>query len=150
MDSGTKETIAIASDHAGFDLKSDLAEYMEDSGYQILDLGTNGSDSVDYPDFAHALADALAQGKTIKGVLVCGSGIGISIAANRHEGVRAALIHDALGARMCRQHNNANVIVFGGRMIGPETAKDCLGIFLNTEFEGGRHARRLEKLAPPQ
>ncbi len=150
MDSGTKETIAIASDHAGFDLKSDLAEYMEDSGYQILDLGTNGSDSVDYPDFAHALADALKQGKTIKGVLVCGSGIGISIAANRHEGVRAALIHDALGARMCRQHNNANVIVFGGRMIGPETAKDCLGIFLNTEFEGGRHARRLEKLAPPQ
>ena len=150
MDSGTKETIAIASDHAGFDLKSDLAEYMEDSGYQILDLGTNGSDSVDYPDFAHALADALEQGKTIKGVLVCGSGIGISIAANRHEGVRAALIHDALGARMCRQHNNANVIVFGGRMIGPETAKDCLGIFLNTEFEGGRHARRLEKLAPPQ
>ena len=150
MDSGIKETIAIASDHAGFDLKSDLAEYMEDSGYQILDLGTNGSDSVDYPDFAHALADALAQGKTIKGVLVCGSGIGISIAANRHEGVRAALIHDALGARMCRQHNNANVIVFGGRMIGPETAKDCLGIFLNTEFEGGRHARRLEKLAPPQ
>ena len=150
MDSGTKETIAIASDHAGFDLKSDLAEYMEDSGYQILDLGTNGSDSVDYPDFAHALADALKQGKTIKGVLVCGSGIGISIAANRHEGVRAALIHDALGARMCRQHNNANVIVFGGRMIGPETAKDCLGIFLNTEFEGGRHARRLEKLALPQ
>ena len=150
MDSGTKETIAIASDHAGFDLKSDLAEYMEDSGYQILDLGTNGPDSVDYPDFAHALADALEQGKTIKGVLVCGSGIGISIAANRHEGVRAALIHDALGARMCRQHNNANVIVFGGRMIGPETAKDCLGIFLNTEFEGGRHARRLEKLAPPQ
>ncbi len=150
MDSGTKETIAIASDHAGFDLKSDLAEYMEDSGYQILDLGTNGSDSVDYPDFAHALADALEQGKTIKGVLVCGSGIGISIAANRHEGVRAALIHDALGARMCRQHNNANVIVFGGRMIGPETAKDCLGIFLNTEFEGGRHARRLEKLALPQ
>ena len=150
MDSGTKETIAIASDHAGFDLKSDLAEYMEDSGYQILDLGTNGPDSVDYPDFAHALADALKQGKTIKGVLVCGSGIGISIAANRHEGVRAALIHDALGARMCRQHNNANVIVFGGRMIGPETAKDCLGIFLNTEFEGGRHARRLEKLALPQ
>ncbi|MBO33208.1 MAG: ribose 5-phosphate isomerase B [Rhodospirillaceae bacterium] len=150
MDSGTKETIAIASDHAGFDLKSDLAEYMEDSGYQILDLGTNGPDSVDYPDFAHALADALEQGKTIKGVLVCGSGIGISIAANRHEGVRAALIHDALGARMCRQHNNANVIVFGGRMIGPETAKDCLGIFLNTEFEGGRHARRLEKLALPQ
>ncbi len=150
MDSGTKETIAIASDHAGFDLKSDLAEYMEDSGYQILDLGTNGPDSVDYPDFAHALADALEQGKTIKGVLVCGSGIGISIAANRHEGVRAALIHDALGARMCRQHNNANVIVFGGRMIGLETAKDCLGIFLNTEFEGGRHARRLEKLALPQ
>ena len=150
MDSGTKETIAIAGDHAGFDLKSDLAEYMEDSGYQILDLGTNGPDSVDYPDFAHALADALEQGKTIKGVLVCGSGIGISIAANRHEGVRAALIHDALGARMCRQHNNANVIVFGGRMIGPETAKDCLGIFLNTEFEGGRHARRLEKLALPQ
>jgi ribose 5-phosphate isomerase B len=105
-------------------------------------------DSVDYPDFAHAVAAALGAGKADKGVLICGSGIGISMAANRHPDVRAALVHDALGARMCRQHNDANVIVFGGRMIGIEVARDCLDVFLNTEFEGGRHQRRIDKITP--
>jgi len=103
---------------------------------------------VDYPDFAHAVAGALGSGKADKGVLICGSGIGISMAANRHPDVRAALVHDALGARMCRQHNDANVIVFGGRMIGIEVARDCLEIFLKTEFEGGRHQRRIDKITP--
>lgn len=143
----TKQTIALASDHGGVELKSLLAQQLESLGYAVLDLGTDGSQSVDYPDFAVAMADALAQGKAARGVLMCGSGIGISIAANRFAHVRAALVHDAYGARMCRLHNDANVLVLGGRTIGPEIAKDCLDIFLSTEFEGGRHARRVAKLA---
>ncbi|MBT3552767.1 MAG: ribose 5-phosphate isomerase B [Rhodospirillaceae bacterium] len=142
------QTIAIGSDHAGFALKESLVETLTQLGYAPLDLGTNGPDSVDYPDFAHAMAGALGAGKADKGVLICGSGIGISMAANRHPDVRAALVHDALGARMCRQHNDANVIVFGGRMIGIEVARDCLEIFLKTEFEGGRHQRRIDKITP--
>jgi len=144
-----KETIAIASDHAGFDLKSSLRNDLVDMGYEVLDLGTNSTDSVDYPDFGYAMAQALADNRAQRGVLVCGSGIGISIAANRHANVRAALIHDALGAKMCRLHNDANVICFGGRMIGADTASDCLKVYLDTEFEGGRHARRVDKLSNP-
>ncbi|MEK9671523.1 MAG: ribose 5-phosphate isomerase B [Rhodospirillaceae bacterium] len=142
--------IAIACDHAGLGLKSELVETLKADGGEVLDLGTNSEDSVDYPDFGYAMAKAIREGKADTGVLVCGSGIGISIAANRHPEVRAALIHDALGARMCRQHNDANVICFGGRMIGIETAKDCLKEFLATEFEGGRHARRVGKLGNPE
>jgi ribose 5-phosphate isomerase B len=142
------QTIAIGSDHAGFALKENLVETLAQSGYAPIDLGTDSADSVDYPDFAHAVAAALKQGKADKGVLICGSGIGISMAANRHPEIRAALVHDALGARMCRQHNDANVIVFGGRMIGIEVARDCLDVFLNTEYEGGRHARRVAKITP--
>jgi ribose 5-phosphate isomerase B len=143
----TKETIALASDHGGVELKALLAEHLQAKGFAVLDLGTDGSQSVDYPDFAVAVAKALGEGKAARGILVCGSGIGISIAANRFAHVRAALIHDAYGARMCRLHNDANVIVFGGRTIGSEIAKDCLDVFLSTEFEGGRHARRVAKLA---
>ena len=142
------QTIAIGSDHAGFVLKESLVETLTQLGYAPIDLGTNGPDSVDYPDFAHAVAGVLGAGKADKGVLICGSGIGISMAANRHPDVRAALVHDALGARMSRQHNDANVIVFGGRMIGIEVARDCLEIFLKTEFEGGRHQRRIDKITP--
>jgi ribose 5-phosphate isomerase B len=145
----TAETIAIAGDHGGIDLKGALAKELQDLGYQVLDLGTNGTESVDYPDFAYALADAIRSGKVKRGVLVCGSGIGISIAANRLPEIRAALIHDAYGARMCRLHNDANVICFGGRTTGPDVAKDCLRIFLDTAFEGGRHARRVDKLSNP-
>jgi ribose 5-phosphate isomerase B len=141
--------IAIACDHAGFALKTDLLKQIADMGHEVLDLGTNSEDSVDYPDFGFAMAQAIRDGKADLGVLVCGSGIGISMAANRYADVRAALIHDALGARMCRQHNDANVICFGGRMIGAETAKDCLKIFLETDFEGGRHGRRVDKLSTP-
>jgi ribose 5-phosphate isomerase B len=141
-------TIAIGSDHAGFPLKADLVRMLKDQGHTVLDLGTDGPASVDYPDFAHAVADALKAGRAERGVLVCGTGIGISIAANRHANVRAALVHDAFGARMARQHNDANVICFGGRTIGVEVAMDCLSIFLATSFEGGRHARRVAKFAP--
>ena len=141
-----QQTVAIACDHAGFRMKSVLRAELERAGHQVVDLGTDSEESVDYPDFGFALADALGKNEADAGVLVCGSGIGISIAANRHPKVRAALVHDALGAKMCRLHNDANVICFGGRMIGEEVAKDCLNIFLETTFEGGRHARRGEKL----
>ena len=143
------ETVAIASDHAGWELKSVLKKELADLGYSVLDLGTDGPQSVDYPDYAYAMTTALREGKAVSGVLVCGSGIGISIAANRHPEIRAAVVHDALGARMARQHNDANVICFGGRMIGTELARDCLKVFMATEFEGGRHGRRVEKLSNP-
>ena len=142
----SKRTVAIACDHAGFSMKSILKTELEQSDHQVIDLGTDSEDSVDYPDFGFALASALGKNEADFGVLVCGSCIGISIAANRHPQVRAALVHDALCAKMCRLHNDANVICFGGRMIGEEVAKDCLDIFLRTDFEGGRHARRVNKL----
>ena len=142
----SKRTVAIACDHAGFSMKSILKTELEKADHQVIDLGTDSEDSVDYPDFGFALASALGKNEADFGVLVCGSGIGISIAANRHPQVRAALVHDALGAKMCRLHNDANVICFGGRMIGEEVAKDCLDIFLRTDFEGGRHTRRVNKL----
>jgi ribose 5-phosphate isomerase B len=141
--------VAIACDHAGYELKRALLEDLGTRGLAVVDLGTDGPESVDYPDFAYALAEALNAGRASMGVLVCGSGIGISMAANRNPGIRAALVHDALGARMARLHNDANVICLGGRMIGVDVARDCLRIFLETEFEGGRHARRVEKLSNP-
>ena len=140
-------TIAIACDHAGFPLKRAIHNYLVEHGYKINDLGTNSEGSVDYPEFGFAMGKVIDKGLAETGVLVCGSGIGISIAANRNPKVRAALIHDALGARTSRQHNNANVICFGARMIGEDLAKDCLEVFLNTKFEGGRHARRVDKLS---
>lgn len=143
-------TVAIACDHAGLNLKSQLKADLEAGGYTVLDLGTNGPESVDYPDFGFALADAIAAGKAEKGVLVCGSGIGISIAANRNPAVRAAVVTDALTARLSRQHNDANVVCFGERLVGSEIARDAMKVFLETEFEGGRHARRVDKLSTPQ
>jgi ribose 5-phosphate isomerase B len=140
------ETIAIAADHGGFEMKSLLVKDLEAAGYKVLDLGTNSPESVDYPDFAHALAVALKEGRAARGVLLCGSGIGISIAANRHRHIRAALVHDETGARLCRQHNDANVVVFGARLIGIEVARAALKVFLTTSFEGGRHEKRVAKL----
>lgn len=116
-------------------------------GYEVLDLGTTGRDSVDYPDFANALAKALEEGRASRGVLVCGTGIGISIAANRHRHIRAALCHDSVSARLARAHNDANVLALGARLIGIEVAKECLRVFFNTPFEGGRHAGRVAKLS---
>jgi len=140
------QKIAIAADHGGFELKSALAETLIKDGYQTLDLGTDTLQSVDYPDYAFKLARVLIAGQAQRGVLVCGSGIGISIAANRFPEIRAALIHNKEGARLSREHNDANVIVFGGRMVGIDTARECLFTFLNTKFEGGRHERRVAKL----
>jgi len=140
--------VAIASDHGGVALKSVLKAALEADGRTVLDLGTDGTASVDYPVFAARMAEALEKGEAACGVLICGTGIGISIAANRFAHVRAALVHDAFGARLCRQHNNANVIAFGGRTIGEEVAKDCLSVFLSTPFEGGRHERRVAMMGP--
>ncbi|HTZ80376.1 MAG TPA: ribose 5-phosphate isomerase B [Stellaceae bacterium] len=141
------EMIAIAADHGGYDLKTLLIPEIAALGFEALDLGTNGPESVDYPDFAAALARAIESGQVARGVLVCGTGIGIAIAANRHRGVRAAVCHDATTARLARQHNDANVLALGGRVIGAEVARDCLRIFLRTEFEGGRHSRRIAKMS---
>jgi ribose 5-phosphate isomerase B len=139
--------IAIASDHAGFALKSVLAQALRDRGLAVLDLGTDGPASVDYPDFADRLADALADGRAGRGVLVCGTGIGIAIAANRHRHIRCGVAHDATSARLTRAHNDANVLALGARLVGEATALDALAAFLDTPFEGGRHARRVEKLS---
>lgn len=145
----SEDAIAIASDHAGFPLKSFLKEQLLARRLAVFDLGTNGTEAVDYPDIGYAMAQALRTARAGRGILICGSGIGISMAANRFPEIRAALVHDGLGARLARQHNDANVICFGGRMIGPEVALDCLEIFLSTPFEGGRHAIRVEKLSKP-
>ncbi len=140
-------TIAVASDHAGFDLKELLKRDLQQAGHDVLDLGTNSTESVDYPDFGKAMAEAIASGRAERGVLVCGTGIGISIAANRHPQVRAALVHDVTSARLSREHNDANVIAFGQRLIGVEAAREALKIFLATKFEGGRHVGRVAKLS---
>jgi ribose 5-phosphate isomerase B len=139
------EIIAIACDHGGLALKEQLLKSFPH--VQWLDLGTSSAGSVDYPDYAGKLAAALKDGKASKGVLICGSGIGISIAANRYAHVRCALVHDVTGARLCRQHNDANVIALGGRVTGVEVARDCVDVFLSAEFEGGRHQGRVDKLS---
>ena len=144
------QTVAIASDHAGYLLKADIGNLLKERGYSVLDLGTDGPDSVDYPDFADALADALRDGRAARGILICGTGIGISIAANRHRHIRAAHCHDTTEARLSRQHNDANVIALGARTLGPEVAKDCVSVFLETAFEGDsnpRHGRRVGKMS---
>lgn len=139
--------IAIASDHAGFDLKAELCKDLVAAGHEIIDLGAgDATTSVDYPDFGRACAEAVASGRAEFGVLVCGSGIGISIAANRVPGARCALVHDNLSARLAREHNDANIVAFGARLTGIETARDALAAFLATPFAGGRHGRRVEKL----
>ena len=138
--------IVIGSDHAGFPLKEVLAAYLKEMGLKVVDVGTNGPESVDYPDYGVAIANAIKDGKASRGIAICGTGIGISIAVNRHDWIRAALCHDMTSARFCREHNDANVLVLGARMIGEEVAKDCVKSFLETDFEGGRHQRRVDKL----
>jgi len=141
-----RKKIAIAADHAGFALKQVLKEELIGQGFETIDLGTDSEESVDYPDFGRALGEAIAAGDAECGVLVCGTGIGISIAANRIAGVRAAVCHDVTSARLARLHNDANVLAVGSRLLGSEVARDCLRTFLETRFEGGRHARRVAKL----
>ena len=141
------ETVAIAADHGGFDLKSILIAELRALGLEPLDLGTMNGDAVDYPDVAEALAAVIRDGRARRGVLICGTGIGMAIAVNRHREIRGALVHDGLTARLARQHNDANVLILGGRLLGPELARDCLKIFLTTAFDGGRHARRVAKMS---
>ena len=139
--------VALAADHAGFELKAVLKAELEARGRAVLDLGTFGPESVDYPDFADALAEALADGRAQWGLAVCGTGVGISIALNRHRHVRAALCHNGTSARLAREHNDANVLALGARLIGVEVAKECVEAFLTGAFAGGRHERRVAKLA---
>lgn len=141
-----KQTVAIANDHAGLALKHVLLAEIAACGFTALDLGTNSADSVDYPDFGDVLARAVSEKKATYGIAICGSGIGISIAANRHAGIRAALCSSGLAAELSRQHNDANVLCLGARLIGDAEAKECVHRFLITTFEGGRHTARVEKL----
>jgi len=138
--------IAVGSDHAGYELKQRLAQVLQRQGHDVLDLGTHGTQSVDYPDFAGAVAGAVAGGRAERGLLVCGTGIGMSIRANREPGVRAAKCNDPLEARMARAHNDANVLCLGARVLDPSVAEELLSLFLSTPFEGGRHATRVAKL----
>jgi ribose 5-phosphate isomerase B len=142
-------SIAIASDHAAVDLKAVLVQWIEEQGHVVKDLGPYSTDSVDYPDYGYKLADAVAAGHVDFGIALCGSGIGISIAVNRNPACRCALVSDNLSARLSREHNDANVIAMGARLIGVETAKDCLAAFLATPFGGDRHQRRVDKLSQP-
>lgn len=142
----TPRSLIIACDHAGLPLKEALKAALEAEGWAVRDLGTNSAESVDYPDFARRLSTAVAGGDAPFGVLVCGTGIGMAMTANRHAGVRAAVLHDTTEARLTRAHNDANVACFGARTIGAETAIDALRAFLATPFEGGRHARRVAKI----
>ena len=138
--------VAISCDHGGFELKRNLVSHLEACGCELLDLGVFSAESVDYPENAHALAEAVITEKAEFGILICGTGIGMSIAANRHKGVRAALCTDSYMARMSRAHNDANVLCLGGRVLGPSLAADIVDTFLSGEFDGGRHARRIEKI----
>ena len=141
--------IAIASDHAALALKSALVEYLLSAGHDVSDLGPHDESSVDYPDYGYKLAAAVADGTAERGIALCGSGIGISIAVNRNPAARAALVSEPLSARLAREHNDANVIAMGARLIGIEMAKACLDAFLTTEFSGDRHQRRVDKLSNP-
>jgi ribose 5-phosphate isomerase B len=138
--------IAIASDHAAVALKAALAEWLRDAGHEVLDLGPHDTASVDYPDYGYKLADAVASGQVERGVALCGSGIGIAIAANRNPGCRCALVNEPLSATLARTHNDANAIAMGARLIGPEMAIACLHAFLAADFAGGRHQHRVDKL----
>lgn len=141
--------LAIASDHAGFALKRDLASWLREAGHEVCDLGPDSDARVDYPDFGYALAEAVAGDEAERGIAVCGSGIGISIACNRNPGVRCALVSEPLSARLAREHNDADIIALGGRLIGIEMARACVEAFLDTPFAGGRHEGRVAKLTRP-
>jgi len=138
--------LVIGCDHAGFDLKEALKKTLSDAGWKVEDKGTFSKDSVDYPDFAHPVAEAVASSSSSVGVLICGSAIGVSITANRHKGARAAICWNEDVAALARQHNNANIICLPARFISNEQAEKFVNIFLSTAFEGGRHERRVEKM----
>lgn len=137
--------IAIGSDHAGYELKEFIKQQLSNLGYEAEDFGTHGTESVDYPDYGMQVARAIDSGDYDRGILICGTGLGMSMVANRHSGVRAALCHDPFSAMMSRKHNDANILVLGGRVIGTELARQIVKTWMETPFEGGRHQERLEK-----
>jgi ribose 5-phosphate isomerase B len=139
--------IALAADHAGYLLKDELARWLGEQGHEVADLGTSGPESVDYPEYGRRLAQAVASGEAERGIAVCGSGIGISIAVNREPKCRCARVDDPLSAQLAREHNDANVLALGGRLIGTDMAKTCVLAFLDTDFAGGRHQRRVDQLS---
>ena len=141
--------IVMTADHAGVDLKDILSSWLAEEGHDILDLGTHGHESVDYPRFGAMLAEALADGRAERGITVCGSAIGVAIAANRNPACRCAQVAEPLSATLARQHNDCNAIALGARLIGPEMAKACVAAFLSADFLGGRHQRRVDQLANP-
>ncbi len=141
--------VAIASDHAALEMKAALGDWLQEAGHVVTDLGPMVTDSVDYPDYGYKLAEEVASGRVERGVALCGSGIGISMAVNRHPACRCALVSEGLSAKLAREHNDANVIAMGARLVGIEMAKDCLEVFLRTEFGGDRHQRRVDKLSAP-
>lgn len=143
------DRVAIASDHAAVEMKAALADHLRGLGHEVIDLGPEGADPVDYPDYGYRLAESIAAGDAERGIALCGSGIGISIAVNRHPAARAALVSEPLSARLAREHNDANVIAMGARLVGIEMAKACIEMFLATPFGGARHLRRVEKLSNP-
>lgn len=138
--------IAIGADHAGYEFKEKIKILLKEIGLQYKDYGTSSSESTDYPDYAHAVSRAVSSGETARGILVCGTGIGMSIVANKHPGVRAAVCESVAAARLARQHNDANILALGARITPWETAEEIIKIFFTTEFEGGRHQRRIEKI----
>lgn len=138
--------VALASDHAGYDLKETIKSYLTEKKYEVIDLGPYSSDSVDYPDFAKKLTNEVLTKKAEFGIGICGTGIGISISCNRVKGIRAALCSEPVSAELTRKHNNANILNLGARIVGDELAKGIVDVFLNTEFEGGRHQRRIDKI----
>ena len=139
--------IAMTADHAGFEMKDQLADWLRADGHEVIDLGTNGPESVDYPRYGALLADALANGRAERGITVCGSGIGVAIAANRNPACRCAQVAEPLSASLARQHNYANALALGARLIGIEMAKACVTAFLTSDFLGGRHQRRVDQLS---
>jgi ribose 5-phosphate isomerase B len=145
-DSSSKPRIALGSDHAGFRAKETIKKYLEGAEYRVDDVGTHSEESVDYPDFARAVGERVVAGIDDLGVLVCGTGIGVSIAANKVEGIRAALAHDSLTARRAREHNDANVLALGGKVVGEDEAIAIVREFLSAQFAGGRHQRRIDKI----
>ncbi len=139
--------IAIGSDHAGFALKEEIKKFLEEKGIEVVDFGTHSEERVDYPDYAIPLAESVAKGEEELGILICGTGIGMSIAANKVKGIRASLVSDVYSAHSAREHNNANVLCMGGRVLGTELAKEITNAWLDAKFSGGRHERRIEKIA---
>ncbi len=138
--------IGMACDHGGFELKEELKAYLKSIGHEPIDMGTFNEDSVDYPDYGVLVAEKISRGDMERGILICGTGIGMSIVANKFRGVRAALVNDLFSARFCREHTDANILVIGGRIVGRELAKEIVRVWLETPFVGGRHQRRLKKI----